>query len=184
MGEKQDLHLLLRAARRLKDNANIHFYVFGDGAVKREFLRVRDDWGLANVSHFPLQERSLLPHMLYGADICLVTQLPEVVDIVVPSKLITAMGAGAMIVAACAEQSETASLLRASGGGIVVPASDDQAVMLMLCTAFRWGRPGSRCPMARSGHRGRRRLSLPRPGRKRATMDSRSASTARRTFRC
>jgi len=128
MGEKQDLHLLLRAARRLKDNANIHFYVFGDGAVKREFLRIRDDWGLANVSHFPLQERSLLPHMLYGADICLVTQLPEVVDIVVPSKLITAMGAGAMIVAACAEQSETASLLRASGGGIVVPASDDQAV--------------------------------------------------------
>ena len=47
------------------------------------------------------------------------------VDIVVPSKLLTALGAGAMIVAACAAESETAHLVRESGGGIVIHASDD-----------------------------------------------------------
>ena len=49
-------------------------------------------------------------------------------DIVVPSKLLTALGAGAMIVAACAAESETARLVRESGGGIVIPASDDAAL--------------------------------------------------------
>jgi len=125
MGQKQDLDLILRAARRLRSDSGIHFYVFGDGAVKQDFLRQREEWRLDNVSHFPLQERWMLRHMLSGADVVLVSQLPEVVDIVVPSKLITALGAGAMVVAACAPLSETARLIRESKGGVWVPASDD-----------------------------------------------------------
>jgi colanic acid biosynthesis glycosyl transferase WcaI len=66
--------------------------------------------------------------MLSGADMVLISQLPELVDIVVPSKLLTALGAGAMIVAACASDSETARLVRESGGGLLVPASDDEAL--------------------------------------------------------
>jgi colanic acid biosynthesis glycosyl transferase WcaI len=137
MGQKQDLDLLLRTAKRLLEHRDIHFYVFGDGAVKGEFLRKRDGWGLSNVSHFPFQDRAMLPHMLYGADVLLVSQLPEVVDIVVPSKLVTAMGAGAMIVAACAEDSEAARLIRESGGGIVVPPSDESALATAIFSIIR-----------------------------------------------
>jgi hypothetical protein len=46
----------------------------------------------------------------------------------VPSKLLTALGAGAMILAACAEDSETARIVDESRGGIVVPAGDDAAL--------------------------------------------------------
>ncbi len=137
MGEKQDLPLLLRTARRLRGRSDIHFYVFGDGAVKAEFLRLKEDWSLSNVSHFPLQERALLPHMLYGADVCLVSQLPTVVDVVVPSKLITCMGAGAMIVAACSPISETAAVLQRSGGGVAIPASDDATLSELLAKISR-----------------------------------------------
>lgn len=137
MGEKQDLYLLLRTARRLLDMTDIHFYVFGDGAMRAEFLRTKEEWKLNNVSYFPLQDRSLLPHMLYGADICLVSQLLTVVDVVVPSKLITCMGAGAMILAACSPESETATLLRSSGGGVVLPASDDGALSELILKVSR-----------------------------------------------
>ena len=102
--------------------------MFGDGAVRTDFLRRRDQLHLKNVSHYPLQERALLPHMLNGADAVLVSQLAEVVDIVVPSKLVTAMGAGAMIVAACAHDSETAKLVGVSRGGLLVGAGDDAAL--------------------------------------------------------
>lgn len=137
MGEKQDLPLLLRTARRLRDHSDIHFYVFGDGASKAEFLRLKEDWSLSNISHFPLQERALLPHMLYGADVCLVSQLPTVVDVVVPSKLVTCMGAGAMIVAACSPISETAAVLQRSGGGVAIPASDDATLSELLAKISR-----------------------------------------------
>ena len=128
MGRKQDLYLLLRTADRLRSESDIRFVVFGDGAVRTDFLRRRDQLHLQNVSHYPLQERALLSHMLNGADAVLVSQLAEVVDIVVPSKLVTAMGAGAMIVAACAHYSETAKLVGVSGGGLLVGAGDDAAL--------------------------------------------------------
>jgi colanic acid biosynthesis glycosyl transferase WcaI len=129
MGKKQDLGLILKAASRLRDDPRVHFYVFGDGAEKAAFLERRAAMGLENVSHYPLQPRSLLPHTLSGADVVLVSQLAEVVDIVVPSKLLTAMASGAMIVAACSSDSETARLVRESGGGIVIGPGDDAALV-------------------------------------------------------
>jgi len=129
MGRKQDLFLLLRAAQRLRADHSVRFLVFGDGAMKDDFLRERDALGLDNVLHYPLQDREMLRHMLSGADVVIVSQLPEVVDIVVPSKLITALGAGSMIVAACAEGSETERLIRESGGGIWIRASDDEGLV-------------------------------------------------------
>ncbi len=128
MGRKQDLDLLLRTADRLRSEPDIRFLVFGDGAVRADFVRRRDQLQLENVAHHPLQDRSLLSHMLSGADVVLVSQLAEVVDIVVPSKLVTAMGAGAMIVAACAGESETAKLIRGSDGGVLVGAGDDASL--------------------------------------------------------
>ena len=128
MGKKQDLELLLRAAQRLKDEPRVRFYVFGEGAVKEAFLRRRDELRLENVSYHPLVERCMLRHLLSGADVVLVSQRAEVVDIVVPSKLITSLGAGAMIIAACPAGSETARLLERSAGGITIPAGDDAAL--------------------------------------------------------
>jgi len=128
MGRKQDLDLLLRAADRLRAEPDIRFLVFGDGAVRADFVRRCAGLALRNVFHYPLQDRSFLSHMLSGADVVLISQLAAVVDIVVPSKLVTAMGAGAMIVAACAAESEAAMLIRASGGGLLVGAGDDAAL--------------------------------------------------------
>jgi colanic acid biosynthesis glycosyl transferase WcaI len=128
MGEMQDLKLLLRTARLLKQDAKVHFFVFGDGAVKQDFLQCCKEWSLTNVTHAPFQEREMLPHMLYGADLVLLSQRHEVIDIVVPSKLVTAMGAGAMIVAACPRESETASVLALAKGGIVIEPSDENAL--------------------------------------------------------
>ena len=127
MGKKQDLGLVLDTAALLAGEPDVHFFVFGDGAVREEFLKRREDLGLHNVSHYPLQERALLPHMLVGADIVLVSQLPEMTDIAVPSKLITAMAAGAFVVAACSSDSETARIVERSQGGIVIPPSDPHA---------------------------------------------------------
>lgn len=124
MGQKQDLDLLLNAAAALRDDPSVQFYVFGDGAERERFLRRRSELGLTNVHHHPLQERWLLPHMLAGADTVLVSQLPEVTDLVVPSKLLTAMGAGAAIVAACHPESEVARMIREADCGLLAPASD------------------------------------------------------------
>jgi colanic acid biosynthesis glycosyl transferase WcaI len=132
MGKKQDLDLLLRAADRLRDDPRFRFYVFGDGVCKDQFLARRTELQLTNVEHHPLQDRAMLRHMLSGADVVLVSQLPEVVDIVFPSKLVTALSAGAMIVVAAAPESEAAKAVVRTGSGLTVPASDDAALVTAL----------------------------------------------------
>ena len=128
MGQKQDLDIILRAAQRMIDDRAIHFHVFGDGARKDAFLSRLRELDLSNVSHHPLQDRAMVPHMLSGADVLLICQLPEVVDVVVPSKLMTALGAGGMILASCAGDSETGRILRQNEAGLIVEAGDDQAL--------------------------------------------------------
>jgi len=128
MGEKQNLPLLLRTADLLRSMLDIHFFVIGDGAVKDEFLRKKSEMRLENVTHLGFLEREMLPDMLAGADVFLVSQVPEAIDIVVPSKLVTAMGAGAMVIAACDPSSETGRMVSTSGGGIVTSPTDESAL--------------------------------------------------------
>jgi colanic acid biosynthesis glycosyl transferase WcaI len=135
MGQKQDLDLLLNTAAVLRDDPTVQFYVFGDGAERERFLRRRSELGLTNVHHHPLQERWMLPHMLAGADMVLVSQLPEVTDLVVPSKLITAMGAGAVIVAACHAESEVARMLHEANGGMTIAPSNEAHLAVAIRTA-------------------------------------------------
>jgi colanic acid biosynthesis glycosyl transferase WcaI len=132
MGRKQDLGVVLRAANRLRNETDVRFFVVGDGAERDSFLRMREAMGLENVSYYPLQPRAMVPHMLSGADVVIVSQVAEVVDIVVPSKLITAMACGAMIVASCAPESETARLVHEAGGGVVVAAGADDAMVEVI----------------------------------------------------
>lgn len=128
MGKKQDVDLILRAADLLRDDGNIRFFVFGDGVERERFLLRRAELRLEDtVAYHPLQERWLLKHMLSGADVVLVSQLKEVVDIVVPSKLLTSMASGAMVVAACPDGSEPRHIIDESQGGIRIPAEDERA---------------------------------------------------------
>jgi len=139
MGEKQNLPLLLRAAALLRDETDIEFFVIGDGAVRDAFLRQKAEMALDNVTHLGFLDRELLPEMLSGADVFLVSQVSEAVDIVVPSKLVTAMGAGAMIVAACAPGSETGEIVSVSGGGITT-SPEDEAELVRGILSIREGK--------------------------------------------
>jgi colanic acid biosynthesis glycosyl transferase WcaI len=132
MGQKQDLVILLRAAEALRDDPDVHFFIFGDGAIKEQTVKQREEIGLTNVSIFDLQERAMLPHTLSGADVFLVSQRAEIVDVVVPSKMMTAMAAGAMVVASCDRASEAATLLNRTKGGIVLDAGDFAGLVRLI----------------------------------------------------
>ena len=74
----------------------------------------------------------MLPHMLSGADMVLVSQVPEVVDIVFPSKLVTALAAGAFVVVAAAADSEAARVVRDNDLGWWIPAGDATALEAVI----------------------------------------------------
>lgn len=151
MGAKQRLTNVMEAAARLRSESGITFYFVGDGDARvalQEYARSR---ALTNVRFLPLQPRETLPAVLAAADILVLNQSARVVDMVIPTKLLSYMAAARPVVAAVASASETARLIEQAGCGIVVPPEDPDALAAAICRLR-----ADRVLAAQFGERGRR----------------------------
>ena len=122
MGVKQGLDNVIEAANRLRNFDNLVFLIVGDGIEKASLCDKASRLDLENVKLLTLQPKNALPQMLSAADALLVNQRDSVVDICMPTKLLTYMAAGKPIIAAVHSDSETARYIRSAGCGLVVPA--------------------------------------------------------------
>ena len=121
MGAKQKLENVLEAATYLQQEQQIAICFVGDGTEKNFLCEYAQSRGLSRVRFLPLQPRETLPEMLSAADALVLNQSAKVVDMVIPSKLLTYMAAGRSVVAAVAAQSEAAACIERARCGLVVP---------------------------------------------------------------
>ena len=128
IGVKHDPEIIVQAANRLREHERIFFAVVGEGALRKALLTLIETYALDNIKIFPLCERSQLPDMLASADLLLLPQRKEVMDTVVPSKLLTYFATGRTIVASVHAGSEAAHLITEHTAGITVPAEDADAL--------------------------------------------------------
>jgi len=133
MGVKQGLDNAIRAARQLSDLNDILLLLVGEGSDKARLVDMVNREGVSSVRFLPLQPRGMLPQMLSAADVLLLNQLTDVVDTVVPSKLLTYMAAGRPVVAAVHPDSEAAKYIRRADCGLVVPPGEPK----LLADAIR-----------------------------------------------
>jgi colanic acid biosynthesis glycosyl transferase WcaI len=127
-GFKQQMETVVEAARLLRDRSDIRFALIGDGAQKQHAVSLAKDAGLDNVAFFGVQPRDALPEMLAAMDLHLLHQRKEVVDMVVPSKLLTYAASGRPIVFAGVPESEGAKFVVAAGAGTVVAPESPSAL--------------------------------------------------------
>jgi len=124
LGQAHDYSSILAAASILQDDPDCRFLMVGGGAGMRELeARVRAA-GLANVTFLPYQPREQVTDTLAAADVHLVTLLPEVEGLIVPSKLYGVMAVGRPIVFIGDAQGEVARVLRAADCGTSMPCGD------------------------------------------------------------
>lgn len=129
MGKKQDLMNVVRAAELSQDTPDLTWLLVGQGeerAVIEEEIRHRK---LRNISLLPLQPVEGMAEMYSAADVLLLNQKAAVEDSVIPSKLLTYMAAGRIVLAAVSERSEAARQIRDAQCGLLVPAEDPKALV-------------------------------------------------------
>lgn len=128
IGAAQDFPAVLEAATRLKDRADIHWVVAGDGRgaawAKDEVARRK----LGKTFHFlgqlPLEE---MPALLQKADALLLSLRSDpVFSLTIPGKLQSYLASGRPIVAML--EGEAARIVKESGAGLVCPAGDPVAL--------------------------------------------------------
>ena len=127
-GFKQDMSTVVRAAALLVDRPEIEVVLVGDGSDHRHVAALAEELHLPNLQLLPVQPAEDLPAMAAAADVFVLHQKPQVVDMVVPSKLLTYGAAGKPTVLAGNADSEGAHFVDKAGAGPVVEAQSPQAL--------------------------------------------------------
>lgn len=133
MGRTHGLEIILQAAKRLNGNPQIHFLFIGWGA-KRQWLEDEvDRQNLSNVTFMDYVARDDLNISMNACDVAIISFIPGMVGVSVPSRMYDVMAAGKPIIAVADRDSELALVVQEEQiGWIVFPNQAEQLVDIIL----------------------------------------------------
>jgi len=128
LGIKQGLDLVLAAALRLKDRADVLFVIAGDGADRERLREICEREALTNVRLEPVLPEDEHTSLLLDSDLALITQKPGSGSLFLPSKLLKTLALGRPIVTNAEDESALARACDEGGFGARVAPSDADAL--------------------------------------------------------
>jgi glycosyltransferase involved in cell wall biosynthesis len=133
LGRVHDIDTLLTAAQALRDDLGTVFLLTGGGANMRALESAARQQGLAQMHFLPYQPRAQLADSLAAGDVHLVTLLPQLEGLIVPSKLYGILAVGRPVIFIGDPTGELAQLIADSRIGFAVGCGDGAS----LCRALR-----------------------------------------------
>ncbi len=128
IGIPQGMEVVIEAAQILRDAEGILFLIVGDGIRKAQLVKRAQELGLKNVMFLPMQPRETYPWVLASSDVCLVTLIKEISTPVVPSKILSAMAAGRVVLASMPLTGDAPKLIQEAQCGFSVQPENPQAL--------------------------------------------------------
>ena len=132
LGRTHSLQTLLEAAHRLRDNNNIHFLIVGDGAKKLEMLQTAENLDLQNVTFMPRQPREKLRDLQNAGDMAIISFMPGMKGISVPSRMYNMMAAGKPIVALTSRDHELGQTILENDAGWVIETQQPESLARLV----------------------------------------------------
>ena len=124
MGQANDIYIILRAADRLRDDAKIHFILYGDGKENANLRAEADRLRLSNLTFAGAAPKTKMPAVVAASDLCLaILQDIPGFRMTYPNKVFDHMAAGRAT--ALVIDGVIRDVIEASGGGVYVPPADD-----------------------------------------------------------
>jgi len=132
MGHPHDIETLATAIKCLESDKDIHFIFIGSGQKQRilDEMLLR---GSTNISVLPPRPRSEQNDFLNACDVAILSLVPGMLGLAVPSRTYNLMAASKPIIALVSESSEVARIVHEEKiGWVVEPGSVDQTVRAIL----------------------------------------------------
>ena len=133
MGRTHGLECLIESAKKLIHRDNIHFVFIGWGAKEYWLRNSVKEANIQNITILPPQPRSDLSNSLNACDIAIISFIPGMAGVSVPSRMYNIMAAGKPIIAVADSDSElTIALQEENIGWVVPPNQPDKLVETIL----------------------------------------------------
>jgi colanic acid biosynthesis glycosyl transferase WcaI len=126
IGEKQDWDLFLKVAGNIEDQ-DIQFIIVGNGA-KKDWL-VQQIKNYKNIAYYPPVPYEELPDLLCSADLHILFQKNNVIDTVMPSKILGMMASGKPSLITGNLKSEVAIIMEQAKAGLYLQPKDHEEVI-------------------------------------------------------
>ena len=133
MGRTHDLESLVACARILEKEQAVQFLFIGSGAKEQWLRKTTEELRVSNITILPPQPRSELKISLNACDLAVISFVPGMSGVSVPSRMYNILAAGKPILALAGADSELARLIVEEGVGFVVPpGSPDLAARAII----------------------------------------------------
>ncbi|MFZ4801179.1 MAG: glycosyltransferase family 4 protein [Chlorobium sp.] len=151
IGSAQAVSVIVDAASLLKEYAEIHFFILGDGSARQWMLEEAGKRELINLHLTGSYPFEMMPRLLEQASVLLVTLADKpIFALTVPSKMQAYMAAGRPIIACL--NGEGARMVVEAGAGMVTAAEDPWALADTILCLYRLT-PSERKKMGENGRR-------------------------------
>jgi colanic acid biosynthesis glycosyl transferase WcaI len=120
MGRTHGLETLVESAARLAEDSTTHFLFVGSGAKKKWVEQESERRKLGNITVLPNKPREEQIEFLNACDAAIISFVPGMAGISVPSRMYNVLAAGKPILAVADESSELARVVLEEGVGWVV----------------------------------------------------------------
>lgn len=123
LGNAQNIDIIVNAARRLKDNSQINFIIFGNGGLENEIKETINKEQLYNLKILPLQPYERVAKVYGLGHVCIVACKPGLGGAAMPSKTWSIMSSGRAVLANF-DEGELREIVENNHCGVFTKADD------------------------------------------------------------
>lgn len=129
IGVMQNVDILIETAKLMKEDRSVWFHIIGNGLYKEKLIERAKDYGLTNISFWPMQPAELAPVIYSAADVNVIPLVKNVYKTALPSKTATCLACQKPIVFAIGKEGCFSKKIMQETGCFVVESDNAEELM-------------------------------------------------------
>ncbi|MBP5592253.1 glycosyltransferase family 4 protein [bacterium] len=129
IGVMQNVDILIEAAKLMKGDDKVWFHIIGNGVYKEKLEARAKEYGITNISFWPMQPPELAPAIYSAADVNVIPLVKDVYRTALPSKTATCLACQKPIIFAIGKESRFGQKIAKEAGCQVVEADDSEELV-------------------------------------------------------
>lgn len=132
IGVMQNVDILIEAAKLMNIDNSVWFHIIGNGVYKEKLEARAKEYGIANISFWPMQPPEMAPLIYSVADVNVIPLVKDVYRTALPSKTATCLGCQRPIIFAIGRDSKFGQKAVKEAGCVVVEADKPEELVEAL----------------------------------------------------
>ena len=134
IGVMQNVDILIEAAKLMKDEKSVWFQIIGNGVYKEKLEARVKEYGITNISFWPMQPPEMAPMIYSAADVNVVPLVKDVYRTALPSKTATCLACQKPIIFAIGRDSKFGQKVMKEADCLVVEADKAEELVEAIKT--------------------------------------------------